>query len=138
MNSPYLIDTSSLLFLVRSERENRKVDIIKESKILDLTYYEIGNAVWKESELLKTLPKNELDLVIDAFVKTLEITETVRVSKSDFVDVLILAKTEGLTFYDASYLNVASMNGMTLVTEDQKLQQIGRKYVRVRSIHSLI
>ena len=54
MKSPrhLLLDANSLLLLIRSDEEARTVKspIIEDSKILDLTVYEIGNGVWKELE----------------------------------------------------------------------------------------
>ena len=37
---------------------------------------------------------------------------------------------EGLTYYDAAYLQAAMEKGMTLVTDDERLKKVGGKYVR--------
>ena len=50
-----LFDASSLVDLIRSSDEESKAEVINRSTVLDLTYYEVGNAVWKQSELTNAL-----------------------------------------------------------------------------------
>lgn len=45
--------------------------------------------------------------------------------------VQMLAMTEGLTVYDASYLVVAEKLSLALVTDDRQLGRVARKYVKV-------
>ncbi len=97
-----------------------KGDFLKYSDhfaVLDLTFYEVGNVIWKEyrkgnikdvktvasffQEVLNLLPKMSLD--------------------GELVYVERLAVEEGLTFYDASYLYAASSRKLKLVTEDKDL-----------------
>jgi len=134
----FLFDASSLILLIRSPKEERKLSTLKETKILDLTYYEIGNTVWKESELLKSLTKDELDKVVNAILKSLAIVESIKLSTSDFADILDIARRERLTFYDSSYLYVAKGNNMTLVSEDGKLSRAAKKYTNTQTVHSLL
>jgi len=134
----FLFDSSSLILLIRSPHEERKVRTLMETKILDLTYYEIGNTVWKESELLKLLTEDELDKVVNAILKSLASVESIKLSTSDFVGILEIARRERLTFYDSSYLYVAKDNNMTLVSEDGKLSRIAKKYTKTQTVHSLL
>ncbi len=97
-----------------------KGDFLKYSDrfaVLDLTFYEVGNVIWKEyrkgnikdvktvtsffQEVLNLLPKMSLD--------------------GELVNVEKLAVEEGLTFYDASYLYAAISHKLKLVTEDKDL-----------------
>jgi predicted nucleic acid-binding protein len=50
---------------------------------------------------------------------------------------LRLAENEGLTFYDASYLQAAIDRGLTLVTEDTKLRRAAKKHVAVKGAAAL-
>jgi predicted nucleic acid-binding protein len=134
----YLFDASSLILLIRSPHDEKKLDMLRETKILDLTYYEVGNAVWKESELLKSMTGDEREKVESALVKTLSVLESVRLSSNDFVGILDLAKKERLTFYDASYLYAARSTNMVLVSEDGRLARIARKYTETQKVHSLL
>ena len=44
--------------------------------------------------------------------------------------VLSIAVEEGLTYYDASYIHAAYRNGLTLITDDERLGSIAKKYVQ--------
>ena len=50
-----LFDASSLVDLIRSSDENTKTELIGQAIILNLTYYELGNSLWKGTELTKSL-----------------------------------------------------------------------------------
>jgi predicted nucleic acid-binding protein len=136
----FLLDTSSLLLLTRSELgpQSMKFRIIQNSRVLDLTTYEAGNGIWKESELLKTLSSEETQKLADSLSLILSDLERSSVQPSEFTQVLNLAKSERRTFYDSSYIYVAKRDKMTLVTEDQNLSKIARKHVRVLSVEQLV
>lgn len=133
----YLLDASSLLFLIRSTNEERKISVIKEAKVLDLTYYEIGNAVWKESGLLNSLSGENLEKVAEAVKYCFDNMESISLVSDDFASILEIARKEKLTFYDSSYLYVAKKNNMVLVTEDGKLARASKKYTKTRNMYSL-
>jgi len=44
---------------------------------------------------------------------------------------------EGLTYYDASYIQAAVDNGLTLVTDDEQLYKTDRKYVKTITSNEL-
>jgi predicted nucleic acid-binding protein len=136
----FLLDASSLLLLMRSELgpQSTKSRIIQNSRVLDLTTYEAGNGIWKESELLKTLSSEETQKLADNLSLILSNLEKSSVQPSEFSRVLSLAKSERRTFYDSSYIYVAKRDKMTLVTEDQNLSKIARKHVRVVSVDQLL
>jgi len=112
----YLLDASALYPLLLELRENlaRYASVLA---ILDLTVYEVGNAVWKEHRMGRI---RDPVLVAKAFSEVLKLMSTLSASSS--IDrVVELAARENLTFYDASYLYVARSRGMKLVTEDRDL-----------------
>ena len=43
---------------------------------------------------------------------------------------LKIAMKEDLTYYDASYISATLKNNLTLVTDDDKLYEAGKKYVK--------
>ncbi len=59
--SPYLIDASSLMLLLKNGEETRTVEVLGQSRILDLTFYEFGNAIWKEASLSKYIMKEDVE-----------------------------------------------------------------------------
>ena len=134
----FLFDTSSLLLLIRSSNEDKKLNALKQSKVLDLTYFELGNAIWKESELLQSLTEDQRDTLVRAIVKTLTTIESVTLYADDFTDIFDIARSERLTFYDSSYIYAAKANKMILVSDDGRLSRIARKYTKAQSVHSLL
>ena len=133
----YLLDASSLLFFIRSTNDERKMSVIKESKVLDLTYYEIGNAVWKESSLIKSLSGANLEKVVEALNYCFAYMESISLAPVDLAGILEIARKEKLTFYNSSYLYAAKKNNLTLVTEDEKLARASKRYTRTRNVLSL-
>jgi len=135
-----LLDANSLLLLIRSNEEARAVKspIIEDSKILDLTLYELGNGIWKESELIKSLSPDEAEKLANDVSLVLSNLDKLTVTAAEFPAVLSIAKSERKTFYDSSYIYVAKREKMTLVTEDQNLSKIARKHVHTVSISEII
>jgi predicted nucleic acid-binding protein len=135
-----LLDANSLLLLIRSNEEARavKFPIIEDSKILDLTVYELGNGIRKESELIRSLSPDEAEKLASDVSLVLSNLDKLAISAAEFPAVLSIAKSERKTFYDSSYIYVAKREKMTFVTEDQNLSKIARKYVNTVSISEVI
>lgn len=115
-----LLDASALLNVVRSLGPDA-LNYIKGCYELTLTPYEIGNAIWKETTLLGRLAVDEaltlLNLIslIHRYLNIVNPDNTVAMFK--------LAHELRLTYYDASYIAVASELGLALVTDDTKLRK---------------
>jgi len=41
-----------------------------------------------------------------------------------------IAAEESITFYDASYIQAAIQNTLTLITNDEKIRKKGKKYLK--------
>ena len=114
----YLFDSSALLNIVK----RRKARTLAGHTIY-LAFYEIVNAVWKETFLVRSLPEETaLELLRNAITawRTLpkvEVEET---------EVFAKAKEYMVTAYDAAYLAAALKNNFVLVTDDSKLRSIER------------
>ena len=134
----YLFDASSLILLIRSSHEDRKLAIVNDSRILDLTIFEVGNALWKESELLKTLGTEDVENLVRAVVRALATLESIALTTEDFAEVLGIARKEKLTFYASSYLYVAKKNRLTLVSNDGRLFRVASKYAETETTQSLL
>ena len=63
----YLFDASALLNLVRRLGEE-SLKILEENYILTLTIYEVGNALWRETRLLRRLTIDEAEEVMRAII----------------------------------------------------------------------
>jgi len=114
----YLFDASALLNLVRRLGEE-SLKILEENYILTLTIYEIGNALWRETRLLRRLTIDEAEEVMRAIItliKFMQVTEP-----QDPIEVLRISNEIETTFYDAAYVITALRRGLILVTDDRRL-----------------
>lgn len=115
----YVFDASAIAKLLRT-RLGKAIHILAGNTTLDLAYYELGNIIWKEHTLEKTIGMGEAlekTRMLAAILAEMRV-ETVM---GELVETLRLAATHRLTFYDAAYLEKAKSRGLTLVTEDREL-----------------
>ena len=106
--------------------------ILRDSKTLDLAFYEVGNS------LLKELRRNILS--IESFTSGLGVlsglSELMAVSSFKNLNagrVSEVSRLTGLTFYDASYLTLALGLGEVLATNDDYLRDQARR-LKVRTV----
>ena len=116
MFSKYLIDASALYPLVLKLKEEL-MNYTDRLLVLDLTVYEVGNAIWKEFRRNRI---KDLTAVVKLFEEIFSSITIVR-PEIELSKVLELAVSEKLTFYEATYLYVARTYGVKLVTEDKEL-----------------
>jgi len=93
---------------------------------LDLTLYECLNAIWNECKLLK---KFKEDIALDYVGIVAHLFKSMYVSsiKGFEEEIFKLACKEEITVYDASYLYLAKVKDLILVTDDKKLREKGFK-----------
>lgn len=133
-----LIDSSSLMLLMKKANIQTALDHLRTSLLLDLTFYEVGNAIWKETCLTKFLTKNESEVLRNRVQKVLERTNKILSEASNFQKILGISESEKLSFYDSSYLFVAKEKGLVLVTEDKELRVKAEKQVEVQNVATLL
>lgn len=120
-----LIDASALLNIIKLKGANA-VEYLRESYILTLTPYEVGNGLWKEAVLLKTISIEEALALIGYLRRAYKIMRFLE-PKSQ-ADVLRLACELGITYYDSAYIVASAENELVLVTDDEKLaRKIGEQ-----------
>ena len=98
------------------------------STILNLAFYELGNAVWKQARIHRRITLEEAYLILDSLTEVFR-----RLRKPEDEDplrTLEMAVREGLTYYDAAYISAAIEKGLILVTDDERLYEVGRRYVK--------
>jgi len=61
-----------------------------------------------------------------------------RVSRAARPTCFELAVNEGITVYDAAYLYYAAENGLALVTNDRRLRERARQYVKAMTVDELL
>jgi predicted nucleic acid-binding protein len=119
----HLFDSSSIINL----SAKKGVDELLEGGAVSLAFYEVGNAVWRQVYLRRSLTREEGGKVLGALVKVLGRMGEVPVE--DGPAVLKIAVEDCLTYYDAAYVHAALKNGLTLVTDDGRLCSVAKKYV---------
>jgi predicted nucleic acid-binding protein len=97
-----------------------KVDV-KKVYILDLTFYEVGNAIWKDYRIHKKI-KDPFTLA-KLFYELLGKFNVLR--DPPMQEVIRVAVEKDLTYYDASYVFAAINKGLTLVSNDKDLLEKG-------------
>jgi len=131
----YVFDASSILTLTRELGEN-VLDLVEKNFTSPLAYYEIGNGLWKECNLLKRL---NLDEAVKALKFTFSLLHLMNVIDTE--DISLGAKTLSnaskldITYYDAAYLSIARELGKPLITDDEKLA-IAAEKIGVRTLQS--
>ncbi|MGX8717162.1 MAG: type II toxin-antitoxin system VapC family toxin [bacterium] len=112
----WVIDNSYLIEAIENADDERYFDVL-EGKIElyapQLIHYELGNVT-----LIKA-KKNTIKETRKYFLRNL--LETIKIQDCDFVSIFDLAQKHGLTFYDASYLQLAIELKIPLATYDQQL-----------------
>ena len=127
MKEEALFDAGSILELVRRLKDRAPL-VLSEGSTLSLAFYEVGNAVWKESHLQARLDVREGTGLLSTLVAIIRAMDVVTPDSEESAGrVLELAGRLGLTYYDASYLAEAENSGKTLVSDDADLLRAARK-----------
>ena len=133
----FLLDASSTLQLIKKLEEDMALRILSEGCVLDLGKYEVGNALWKEHILRRTITEDEFDEFFRLLSGVIIHSKIVRVEAQDLPDVARIAAKEKITFYDASYVEVAKGQNLILITEDEKLAKAAAKYAKTATTNDL-
>jgi predicted nucleic acid-binding protein len=134
----HLLDASAFIFLIKKANVQTTFQHLQNSLILDLTVYEVGNALLKESRLTKFLTPQETKTLEK--VTQLILTRTEKILNQDvtFQQIMEIAKTENLSFYDSSYIYFAKQKNIKLITEDQTLKEKAQKYAQAQTTTALL
>ena len=129
---PYLFDSSSLVYALKLKR----IGVLAENYIQELTIYEVLNALWKETYVLRKMSKKEAESLLDVFIQLLSYLKVLDLSGLES-EVFKISVETGLTVYDASYLALARREKLTLVTEDVKLRSVASTMIQTMSLDEL-
>ncbi len=134
----YLFDASSILQMIKNLDEQKAFRLLGDSYVLDLTKYEVGNAIWKQFALRHSIDEKEFYQLFDLFSQILPKAKVVVVEDGELRNVAQIAAKEKATFYDSSYIVCAKRWDLTLVTEDGSLAKLAAKQVKVTSSKQVI
>jgi predicted nucleic acid-binding protein len=128
-----LFDASSLVYAIKLKR----IGILAGNYVQELTIYEVLNALWKETYILRRMSRKEAESLLDVFVRLLSYLKMLDLRGLES-EVFKIAVENGLTAYDASYLTLARREKLTLVTEDVKLRNVASTMIRVVSLDEIL
>jgi len=119
----FIFDTNALLHVIAA-KNYRKLNA--SCHILDLTFYEYGNAMLnilanRKSNSGGVMSKDQAMLLMQSFREVAKLMPIIRLESETIQPILELAEKEKLTFYDASYLYCSLHFKCRLVTGDGKL-----------------
>jgi predicted nucleic acid-binding protein len=123
----YLFDSSAIINL----SSEKKAETLLKGVTLSLAFYEVGNAIWKQVHLKRSLTKEEGSKALTALANLLKQMKEASVKYE--AAALIIAVEEGLTYYDASYIQAAIDNDSILVTDDPELLSKAKRYVETQA-----
>jgi len=115
-----VFDASALLNLIRSIGSDA-FNYLKGHYILTLTPYEIGNALWRETTLVRRISIDEAISLLELMYNVYKVLNIV--SPQNLSLVLKLAYELRITYYDSSYIIVSYELGARLVTDDERLKR---------------
>ncbi|MGI0056727.1 MAG: type II toxin-antitoxin system VapC family toxin [Nitrosarchaeum sp.] len=104
--------------------------LLRSQSILDLTTYEIGNAVWKLAYLQKKITPEQACKLLESFVSLRQSMQILGINEIE-EEIKNFSMTTGMTFYDSAYVIVAKRVGLALVTDDKSLAKTAAKYLTV-------
>jgi len=115
----FVFDSSALLNIIRVLGANA-LGYLRGNYVLTLTLYEVGNALWKETTLLKRITAEEATTLLGLIGNTCRVLNIV--APKDPLKALKLACALKITYYDSAYVTVAYERNATLVTDDRELR----------------
>jgi len=119
----HVLDSNAIIILIKRLGEEA-ADLLKDNITASLALYELGNIIWKECNLNRSLSAEEAVRKMRATAILLDLME---VQVVDPADTMNIATKHNLTFYDASYLSLTRVSGKPLVTEDRRLTDKARQ-----------
>ena len=90
--------------------------------------YEVGNSIWKNRQLNVEDASNAIVLLLELNL------ELVSPSHKSIKRTMEIAREMEMTFYDASYVQLAEENKLTLITADEKQLEKSKDMIDVTHI----
>jgi predicted nucleic acid-binding protein len=118
---PQLLFDANVIYRLIRENPEKALEKLTQGTTISLAYYELGNALWREAHLLKRISVEEAQKSLGLMYEMLARMQVAEVSIEQGTEILQAAHNCNLTFYDASYLEMAKKNSKILITDDNKL-----------------
>ncbi len=121
MTETQLLFDSNIIYRLIRELPDCAMKKLVEGSTINFAYYELGNALWRETFLLKRINIEEAKKSLNLMYSLLDRMQISAIDNQTGSEVLQRAYESQLTFYDAAYLVEAKKSDKTLVTDDNKL-----------------
>ena len=118
-----VFDTSAIFNIV-NRTLGESISILREGFTSYLVFYEIGNLIWKEVNIFKTIEKEEGVKTLSAYRSLISIMKVKELETEDSELVLQIAVDLSISYYDAAFVSLCTNSGMRLITDDFKLAKI--------------
>jgi len=128
MSGDRLYDTSALA----AHLLDGEVEPLFDEHALDLTFYEAGNVVWKTAHLRDEIDAESCEGAVSVLGKLGDEMVIHTFDELELGGVMQVAIEDDLTFYDASYVEVAEDENLALVTLDAELSKKASERVEVK------
>jgi len=129
----YLFDSSSIFIAFKRDKE----DLLLDNYTINLAIFELGNIIWKEAYVFRSMTIKDAVEILDMFSEILSTMRIIEI-KALKKDILNLALEMGLTYYDAAYAYVAKDKDLILVTEDKRLRNaLSESDIKVMNLNQL-
>jgi predicted nucleic acid-binding protein len=121
MTAPRLLFDANAIFSLIRDCPEKAMDKLMEGTTISLAYYELANALWRETHLLKRISIEEAEKSLSLMYAMLVRMQVSEVDGEQGIEILQTAHKCNLTFYDSAYLVEAKKTSKILVTDDIKL-----------------
>jgi predicted nucleic acid-binding protein len=128
-----IFDSSTIFEAIK---ENA-VEVLAGNSTLDLTGYELGNILWKEHTIHKRINREELKKLVKITKEVLNLMEILTINCHE-EEILSIAESLKITFYDASYIYHAKNKKIPLATEDTELANKAKSQINTLKLNNLI
>lgn len=116
--APHLYDASSLIDLLLTQR-GKAADALVDGRVLDLTLYEVGNALRRLCQVEHRLTRAQLHAIWRQVVKLTGVLEVIQVGSLDLEEIMITALKRNIPFYDAAYHVAAARFKLSLQSRNR-------------------
>ncbi|HTY74708.1 MAG TPA: type II toxin-antitoxin system VapC family toxin [Candidatus Nanoarchaeia archaeon] len=127
MKQPQMLFDANAIYRLIRDYPDDALNHLAEGLTINLAYYELGNALWRESFLLKRISEEDAKKSLYFTYEVLERMQIATINSEKGRSALDLACKLNLTFYDSAYLTEAKAFDKTLVTDDKKLAKAAEK-----------
>lgn len=118
-----IFDASGILITIRRMADEAP-RVLMNASTISLAFYEVGNAIWKESRIHGRLDLPEAKRLMNTTSALLRRMEEIEPPEEEALEI---AHRHRITFYDASYLAAARAFDRALVTDDRRIIRVGRE-----------